>query len=78
MNLLSTIGGSGLLLVYLYYESALQSTKFRVVERGVLGLGLILVYLYYEFVFQSRRLRVVYVMDLWSKVGSLGLFKREY
>jgi hypothetical protein len=64
--------------VYLYYEFAFQSTRIRVVERGVLGLGLILVHLYYEFVFQSRKLRVVYPMNLWPKVGGLGLFKREY
>jgi hypothetical protein len=46
-------------MVYVYYEFAFQSTRFRVGERSVLGLGMIMVYVYYECVFQSTRLRVV-------------------
>jgi hypothetical protein len=50
--------GLGLIVVYIYYESAFQITRFRVGQRGVLGLGLIMVYVYYEFAVQSMRHRV--------------------
>jgi uncharacterized membrane protein len=50
--------GLGLIMVYVNYEFAFQSTRLMVGKRVVLGLGLILVYVYYEFSFQRTRLRV--------------------
>jgi hypothetical protein len=46
-------------MVHVYSDVALQSRRFRVVEKGVLGLGLILVHLYYDFALQGKRFRVV-------------------
>jgi hypothetical protein len=46
-------------MVYVCFEFAFQTTRFRVGKRGVLGLLLMMVYDSYEFAFQSTRFRVV-------------------
>jgi hypothetical protein len=45
--------------VYVDYEFSLQGRRFRVVEKGVLGLGLIMVYWYYEFLLHGMGFGVV-------------------
>jgi hypothetical protein len=51
--------GLELMMLYFYYDFALQGLTFRVVSKGILGLGLIMVYYYYEFALRSRKFRVV-------------------